>query len=64
MTHTRISFKKLGGHVHTDWWSGKAVNWIHGCNGQLVFTLEEWATIKPLLEAYTKVFEFVDEGKP
>lgn len=48
MTHTRIHWRILGGHVHTDWFSGKASGLPHGKNGDLIFTLAEWETLKPI----------------
>jgi hypothetical protein len=47
--HIRIRYAVLGGHVHTSWWSGKTRDTTHGKNGELVFTLDEWALLKEIL---------------
>lgn len=42
MTHFRLRWQKLGGHVHVNVWSGTERLTTHGRNGTLVFREEEW----------------------
>jgi hypothetical protein len=49
VTHTRIQYKIMGGHVHASFFSGTARDTVHGKNGDLVFTLDEWETFRKLL---------------
>lgn len=66
--HIRIRFAVRGGHVHTEWFSGKTALTTHGKNGELVFTLEEWATFQTIVQAgrfrepeYQQAIEFIEE---
>lgn len=63
MTHTRIHFTIRGGHVHTEFYSAGAANLTHGKNGDLTFTLAEWATLLPTFERFSEVFELIDDDK-
>ena len=42
MTHFRLRWRKLGGHVHVNVWSGTDRETTHGRNGELVFRENEW----------------------
>lgn len=42
MTHFRLRWQKLGGHVHVNVWSGTERETTHGRNGSLIFREEEW----------------------
>ena len=49
MTHFRFRWRKLGGHVHVNVWSGTERDTTHGRNGELVFRENEWADLVKLL---------------
>lgn len=57
--HLRIRYRVAGGHVHCRVFSGKASNMTHGKNGDLVFDVQEWETVKPALELIAEVIEDV-----
>lgn len=64
MTHIRIHYKVLGGHVHCRVFSGPASDLTHGKNGDLVFDEREWPAVRDML--YTRDHgrlgvEFIDE---
>lgn len=42
MTHFRLRWRKLGGHVHVNVWSGTERETTHGHNGELSFRENEW----------------------
>lgn len=42
MTHFRLRWQKLGGHVHVGVWTGTERATTHGHNGRLVFRENEW----------------------
>jgi hypothetical protein len=49
MTHFRLRWARLGGHVHVGVWSGTERKTTHGCNGRLVFRPHEWEDFVELL---------------
>jgi hypothetical protein len=49
MTHFRLRWARLGGHVHVGVWSGTEREMTHGCNGRLVFRPDEWEDFVELL---------------
>jgi hypothetical protein len=49
VSHFRLRWAKLGGHVHVHVWSGTSAATTHGKNGTLVFTEQEWEDFKDLL---------------
>jgi hypothetical protein len=63
VTHTRIYFTIAGGHVHTEWFSAPKQGLTHGRNGDLVYTLREWETMRPVFEKFPEVFELIDKAK-
>lgn len=42
MTHLKVYWKQLGGHIHCRVFSGKSQHVTHGKNGDLIFDLTEW----------------------
>jgi len=53
MTHFRLRWQKLGGHVHVNVWSGTDELTTHGRNGTLTFRENEW-------EDFVKALQYVD----
>jgi hypothetical protein len=50
MTHFRVRWKKLGGHVHVRVFTAGRPALTHGKNGDLVFREDEW-------EAFLRCFQ-------
>lgn len=50
MSHFRLRWKKLGGHVHVSVWAGTSQVTTHGKNGDLIFTEQEWDDFVVLLQ--------------
>lgn len=42
MTHFRYRWRKFGGHIYVDVWSGTDREATHGKNGTLIFREDEW----------------------
>lgn len=68
MTHFRLRWRKLGGHVHVSVWSSTARDLTHGRNGTLVFREDEWEDFTTLLTtgrglglSMLDSFEFINE---
>lgn len=66
MTHFRLRWQKLGGHVHVGVWSGTEPQTTHGCNGRLAFRENEWADLVQLIEVaeLAPLVEIVHESEP
>ena len=67
MTHFRLRWQKLGGHVHVGVWSGTEQATTHGCNGRLTFREDEWADFVDALRyddgrLPDAVIELIDES--
>lgn len=50
MTHFRLRWFPLGGHVHVGVWTGTEAETTHGCNGRLVFREDEWEQFRRTFE--------------
>jgi len=50
MTHFRIRYKQLGGHVHCRLFAGSRQNVTHGKCGDLVMSDDEFADFRDLVK--------------
>jgi hypothetical protein len=49
VSHFRLRWAKLGGHVHVHVWAGTSAATTHGKNGTLVFTEQEWDDLRDMI---------------
>ncbi len=50
MTHFRLRWEKVGGHVHVSVWSGTSRETTHARNGTLIFRENEWNNLRELID--------------
>jgi hypothetical protein len=60
MHHTRIYYVKRGEHIHAEFYSAGSPELTHAKNGDLCFSLKEWASLVTVFEKFPDGFTLID----
>jgi hypothetical protein len=63
MPHTRMFWQNAGAHVKVEFFSAPKATMQHARNGELVFSLREWAELKAVFAKHPDVFELLEGAR-